>query len=116
MSRTAGGTRDIGQRMQGVRTIYDLDARLKMMDEFDDYAEVLSLGLPPLDAMAPPDAAAEFARIANDGLAELCTKYPDRFAGLVESEVEGRQQADAVLAAAGHQQVLVAGVLHAPTL
>jgi uncharacterized protein len=83
MSRTEGGTRDIGKRMQGVRTIYDLDARLKMMDEFDDYAEVLSLGLPPLDALAPPDAAAEFARIANDGLAELCTKYPHRFAGYV---------------------------------
>ena len=29
MSRTAGGTRDIGKRMQGVPTIYDLDARLK---------------------------------------------------------------------------------------
>ena len=29
MSQTAGGTRDIGKRMQGVRTIYDLDARLQ---------------------------------------------------------------------------------------
>ncbi|HET7022466.1 MAG TPA: amidohydrolase family protein [Xanthobacteraceae bacterium] len=83
MSHTAGGTRDIGKRMQGVPTIYDLDARLKMLDEFDDYAEILSLGLPPLDAMAPPDAAAELARIANDGLAELCAKYPQRFAGYV---------------------------------
>ena len=32
MSQTAGGTQDIGKRMQGVRTIHDLDARLKMMD------------------------------------------------------------------------------------
>src|ERR1700756_2346793 len=83
MSRTAGGTKDIGKRIQGVRTIYDLEARLKMMDEFGDYAEILSLGLPPLDAMAGPQAAAEFARIANDGLAELCAKHPDRFAGYV---------------------------------
>src|SRR5260370_17921506 len=83
MSRTAGGTKDIGKRIQGVRTIYDLDARLKMMDEFDDYAEILSLGLPPLDAMAGPQAATEFARIANDGLAELCAKHPDRFEGYV---------------------------------
>src|SRR5947207_13986822 len=81
MSKTAGGTRDIGKRMQGVRTIHDLDARLKMMDEFDNYSEILSLGLPPLDAMAPPDQSPEFARIANDGLAELCAKYPDRFTG-----------------------------------
>ena len=83
MSRTAGGTKDIGKRIQGVRTIYDLDARLNMMDEFDDYAEILSLGLPPLDAMTGPQAAAEFACIANDGLAELCAKHPDRFAGYV---------------------------------
>src|SRR5262245_966541 len=55
MSATSGGTRDIGKRMQGVRTIHDLDARVKMMDEFDDYSEMLSLGLPPLDAIAGPD-------------------------------------------------------------
>ncbi len=83
MSQTPGGIRDIGKRMQGVRTIYDLDARLKMMDEFDDYSEILSLGLPPIDAMAGPDKSPEFARIANDGLADLCAKYPGRFAGYV---------------------------------
>ena len=83
MSATSGGTRDIGKRMQGVRTIHDLDARRKMMDEFDDYSEILSLGLPPLEAMAGPDQIPELARVANDGLAELCAKYPDRFAGYV---------------------------------
>jgi predicted TIM-barrel fold metal-dependent hydrolase len=83
MSQTSGGTKDIGKRMQGVRTIWDLDARLKMMDEFTDYGQILSLGLPPIEAMAGPDLAPEFARVANDGLAELCAKYPDRFAGWV---------------------------------
>jgi len=91
MSRTTGGTKDIGKRIQGVRTIYDLDARLKMMDEFDDYAEILSLGLPPLDAMAGPQEAAEFARVANDGLAELCAKHPNRFAGYVGGNANGLQ-------------------------
>ena len=33
--------------------------------------------------MAGPDQTPEFARVANDGLAELCAKYPDRFAGYV---------------------------------
>jgi hypothetical protein len=69
MSQTTGGTQDIGKRMQGVRTIHDLDARLRMMDEFADYSEVLSLGLPPLEALAGPDQTPEFARVANDGLA-----------------------------------------------
>src|SRR4029453_13200909 len=83
MSRTTGGTKDIGKRMQSVRTIHDLDARLKMMDEFEDYSQVLSPGPPPIEGMAGPDHAPEFARVANDGLAELCVRYPDRFAGYV---------------------------------
>ena len=83
LSDTTGGTTDIGKRIQGVRTIYDLDARFRMMDQFQDYAQILSLGLPPLEGMAGPDRTPEFARAANDGLAELCAKYPDRFAGYV---------------------------------
>ena len=83
MSQTAGGTTDVGKRMQGVRTIYDLEARFRMMDPFDDYTQILSLGLPPLEGMVGPDKTPEFARTANDGLAELVAKYPDRFAGYV---------------------------------
>jgi predicted TIM-barrel fold metal-dependent hydrolase len=83
LSQTSGGTLDIGKRIQGVRTIWDLDARLKMMEPFSDYTQVLSLGLPPLEAMAAPDKTPDFAKAANDGLAELCAKYPDRFVGYV---------------------------------
>ena len=83
MSQTKGGTTDVGKRMQGVRTIYDLDARFRMMDVFEDYTQILSLGLPPLEGMAAPGQSPEFARVANDGLAELCEKYPDRFSGFV---------------------------------
>ena len=66
-----------------MRTIWDLEARLRMMEPFSDYTQVLSLGLPPLEAMAGPERAPEFARVANDGLAELCAKHPDRFCGYV---------------------------------
>lgn len=83
MSQTAGGTTNVGKRMQGVRTIWDLDARMKMMEPFQDYTEVLSLGLPPLEAIAGPDKTPDLAKAGNDGLAELCAKYPDRFAGYV---------------------------------
>jgi predicted TIM-barrel fold metal-dependent hydrolase len=69
--------------MQGVRTVYDLEARFRMMDAFDDYAQILSLGLPPLEGVAGSDKTPELARVANDGLAELVAKYPDRFAGYV---------------------------------
>ena len=82
MSQTTGGTQDIGKRMQGVRTIHDLDARLRMMDEFADYSEVLSLGLPPLEALAGPDQTPEFARVANDGLARAVREVSRSFRGL----------------------------------
>jgi uncharacterized protein len=83
LSETKGGTKDIGKRIQGVRTIYDLEARFRIMDGFENYSQVLSLGLPAIDAMVGPDRSPDFARTANDGLAELCAKYPDRFCGYV---------------------------------
>jgi predicted TIM-barrel fold metal-dependent hydrolase len=93
LSGTSGGTTDVGKRMQGVRNVWDLDSRLRMMDQFQDYTQILSLGLPPLEGMAGPDRTPEFARVANDGLAELCAKYPDRFAGYVGALAMGNPDA-----------------------
>jgi uncharacterized protein len=59
----------------------DLDARWRKLDRFGDYAQVLVLAVPPLEALGPPDVAAEFARLANDELADLVRRYPDRFVG-----------------------------------
>lgn len=70
--------RDMGKRVQHIQTIADLDARLKALDEFGDYVQVLSMPMPPLEVLAGPEAAPELAREANDGLAELVEKQ-DRF-------------------------------------
>lgn len=59
----------------------DLDARWRALDPFGDYAQVLVLAVPPLEEVGPPAVAAEFARMANDEMAELVHKHPDRFAG-----------------------------------
>jgi uncharacterized protein len=59
----------------------DLDARWRKLDGFGDYAQVLVLAVPPLEALGAPDVAAEFARRANDEMAELVEGYPDRFVG-----------------------------------
>ena len=48
---------------------------------FEDYAQVLSLGLPPVERLWGPDQSPEMARIGNDGLAEIVAKHPDRFVG-----------------------------------
>jgi aminocarboxymuconate-semialdehyde decarboxylase len=60
----------------------DLDARWRKIESYgDDYAQILVLAVPPLEEVGPPAVAAEFARIANDAMAELVRRFPDRFAG-----------------------------------
>jgi predicted TIM-barrel fold metal-dependent hydrolase len=83
-----GGTaKDIGKRMRGVPCLYDLEERFRVMDLFKakSYSQVISLGMPPIEALGAPDVAIECAKLGNDGMAELVAKYPDRFAGYLAS-------------------------------
>ena len=63
-----------------IPTLVDLDARFKVMDAFDDYIQVISIASPPIYSIAPAGIDIELCRIANDELAELVHKHPDRFA------------------------------------
>ena len=83
MLASEGTARDIGKRMRGVPAIYDLDERFSVIDMFKDYKQVISLGMPPLEALGSAEQSIEFAKLANEGLAELVDKHPDRFAGYV---------------------------------
>lgn len=69
-----------GKKAPNYEGLTSLDARFRMMDEFENYRQILSLAGPPPEHIAP-NASVELARIANDELAELVAKYPDRFAG-----------------------------------
>jgi uncharacterized protein len=62
-----------------IKSLVDIEARMHLIDEFDGMQHVLSLANPPLELVGPPDVTPELARIANDALASLCTKYPDHF-------------------------------------
>jgi predicted TIM-barrel fold metal-dependent hydrolase len=75
------GQKDIGKRVRSIPALYELDLRLKLVDQFPDYAQVLSLGMPMVDRLWGPEQSPEMAKIANDGFAETVAKYPDRFAG-----------------------------------
>lgn len=77
--------KDMGKRVRGIPALFDLDERFRVMDLFDDYAQVICLGSPPIEALAEPQTALELARIANDGMAEYVQKYPDRFPGFIAS-------------------------------
>src|SRR6185437_88935 len=71
------------KRVSNIPCIVDLDARFRVMDRFGDYVQVISLPAPPIEALGEPQKSQEMARIGNDGLAELVTKYPDRFPGFI---------------------------------
>ena len=62
-----------------LKTLVDVDARLKLLDGFDDVQQVLSLANPPLELVGGPNVTPNLARLANDSLAEVCRRHPDRF-------------------------------------
>ncbi|MDB5650033.1 MAG: amidohydrolase [Hyphomicrobiales bacterium] len=87
MLESEGAAKDIGKRMRGIPCIYDLDERRRCVDKFREhnYTQVISLGMPPLEALGTPEQVEEFARLGNDGMAELCRKYPEYFVGFLAS-------------------------------
>jgi len=64
-------------------TLFDLDHRFRIMDKFDDLMQVLTLSMPPVENIGDPKKAADLAKLANDEMAELVQKYPDRFAAAI---------------------------------
>jgi uncharacterized protein len=85
-SITAGP--DVSRRILGYRpwiredpVLIDLDARWRIMDQFGEYQQVLTMAVPPVEELGEPRVALDLARSANDELAELVGKHPDRFVG-----------------------------------
>jgi predicted TIM-barrel fold metal-dependent hydrolase len=71
------------RRSLQVKPLCDLEARFRLMDEFTDYTQVISLGSPPVETFAGPEITTHLSRVGNDGMAELVQKHPDRFAGFL---------------------------------
>ncbi len=85
MLQSPAGQKDLGKRMRGIPALYDVKERLRVVDSFPDYTQVICLGMPAIDRLTGPDHSPEWARLGNDGLAELVAKYPDRFVGYAAS-------------------------------
>jgi predicted TIM-barrel fold metal-dependent hydrolase len=73
--------------LASIPCLFDLNTRFRTMDRFPNYTQVLTL-VPgqhlPL-AVPNPALVSELVRLANDGMAELVTAYPDRFLGFAAS-------------------------------
>jgi aminocarboxymuconate-semialdehyde decarboxylase len=74
------------RRMSGLRMLWDIEARVAMLREkFPDVQQVLTVALPPPEQLGGPDASPEFAQVANDGMAEICAKWPKEFPAFIAS-------------------------------
>jgi len=76
---------DMHKRVREIPCMIDLDERFRIMDKFGDYAQIICLPNPPIEALGGPAIAVELAKLANDGMAELVQKYPKRFPGFIAS-------------------------------
>ncbi len=83
LSGAAG--KEIGKRMANATLAFDLDHRFRILDEFEDVRQVITLGQPPIEVLAAADRSGAIAREANDGLAELVSSHPDRFIAFAAS-------------------------------
>ena len=73
------------KRWKSIRTIYDMDARERMLEEFDDYQQIISMSQPPIDSIAGPDDSPGLTRVANDGMARICRERGDRMPWFIAS-------------------------------
>lgn len=69
--------------VKAVPTLFDLDKRFKIMDRYPDLLQVLTIAAPSPETITKPEDTVELAKIANDEMAELVVKYPDRFVAAV---------------------------------
>ena len=71
------------KRTASIRTLWDLDERLRVIEPYDEYTQIISLAAPAVESLGEPAETAELARLANDEMAELVRSRPDTFAGFV---------------------------------
>ena len=70
------------ERAATIRVMVDLEARLRMLDEFPGYRQLVSLASPPVEVLAP-QAAVELARVANDEMARMVEAGQGRILGFI---------------------------------
>ena len=73
------------KRMRNIPGVVDLDERFRIMDRSKDYVQIICIPAPPIEEFGPPPISTDMGKLANDGMAELVRKYPDRFPGFIAS-------------------------------
>jgi predicted TIM-barrel fold metal-dependent hydrolase len=73
------------KRWLHIPVLWDLEARMRMMNRFKGYKQILTLSMPAIEFLGSPEETPALARLANDGMAEIVAKHPDYFPAFVAS-------------------------------
>ncbi len=73
------------KRMNSLRMLWDMQARADMLDAWSDVQQIISLAVPSPEMLGGPKESPGYARVANQGMAEICRNRPDKFPGFVAS-------------------------------
>lgn len=58
--------------------LWDMDYRCQMLSEYENVAQVLTIAEAPVDLLSDKDAN-DIAKIGNDEMADIISRYPDQF-------------------------------------
>jgi aminocarboxymuconate-semialdehyde decarboxylase len=75
----------IVKRMTSLRMLYDIEARVEMLQKWPEVQQVLTLAVPHPEMLGGPEESPAFARVANDSMAGICARWPQRFPAFVAS-------------------------------
>jgi uncharacterized protein len=73
------------KRVTSIPMLHDIEARVRIMEEWPGYQQVLTLSNPPLETIAGPVDSPALARLANDELQRIRAARPDKFPAWVAS-------------------------------
>jgi len=70
-------------KVTAVPPLYDLEHRFRIMDRYEPLVQVIAPAWPSVEEVATPKKAVDLAKLANDEMAKLVSKYPERFVAAV---------------------------------
>ena len=82
MMAAPGFVGDIGKRMRGVPSVWDIDVRMKVVERFADYRQILSLGLPPSTSSPGPKRRPNMRGSAMTGWPSCARAIPTASPGI----------------------------------
>ncbi len=73
------------KRMNSLRLLWDMPARVEMLNTWPEVQQVITLAVPSPEMLGGPNESPGYARVANEGMAQICRQWPHKFPAFVAS-------------------------------